>query len=373
MDHKNSTQSATIQFESNRLLCHGSWTREQLVTVETSLRQLQLPGLSTLIIDGRNIVALDSAGAWLILRWIERLKGKITIEYQQFSPQQQELLDLLSEQDISAYREKDTHLPLLAIIGKNTIRGMRGLTQFLTFLGETVFLFCRWIKNPQRIRWKSIAFGIQAHGYAAMPIVSLLAFLIGVVLAYQLSSKLVEYGASIYVVDLLGFATLREFAPLITAIILAGRTGSAYAAQLGTMVLTNEVDALRTFGLSPIELLVLPRISALLISLPLLTVLSSVAGILGGMYMSNTLLDISYVEFLRRFSKVISLDPLFVGMVKTPIFALLISTIGCFQGFQVKGGASSIGYRTTISVVQAIFLIIIADAVFSVLFSLLGI
>ena len=373
MDRKNNTQFASIQFQENRLLCLGSWTGAQLSNVESSLYQLHIPDVSILVIDGAGIAALDTAGAWLLLRWIKQLQGKVTIEWQHLSPQQQELVDLLSKQDLSAFREKEACLSVLATIGKHTVTGIGEVKQGLTFLGETILLFWQWMKNPLRIRWKAIAVGIQAHGYAAMPIVSLLAFLIGIVLAYQLSSKLVEYGASIYVVDLLGFATLREFAPLMTAIILAGRTGSAYAAQLGTMVLTEEVDALRTFGLSPIELLVLPRLSALLIALPLLTVLASIVGVLGGMFMANTSLDITYVEFLRRFGKVISLKALLVGMVKTPVFALLISIIGCFQGLQVRGGASNIGFRTTASVVQAIFFIIVVDAGFSVLFSFLGV
>ena len=197
------------------------------------------------------------------------------------------------------------------------------------------------------MRWRMVANGIQVTGYDAMPIVALLSFLIGVVLAYQLGHQLVTYGANIYVVDISAMAILREFAPLITAIIIAGRTGSAYTAQIGTMMLNEEVDAIRTLGLSAQEMLVMPKLMALVISLPLLTVLADMFGIFGSMYMSKVMLDISYTDFIRRFGNVVELKVFFVGMVKTPFFALIISSIGCFHGLQVKGGASSIGYRTT--------------------------
>jgi phospholipid/cholesterol/gamma-HCH transport system permease protein len=185
--------------------------------------------------------------------------------------------------------------------------------------------------------------------------------------------QLSHYGANIFVVDLLGIALLREFAPLLTAIIMAGRTGSAYTAQLGTMKLNQEFDALQTMGLSPMHMLVLPKIVALLIALPLLTVVADFVGVLGGMIMAKSMLQVSFIDFLSRFSEVVSLKNYVIGLIKTPVFALLIATIGCYQGFQVHASATSVGQRTTTSVVQSIFAIIAADAAFSILFSYLGI
>jgi phospholipid/cholesterol/gamma-HCH transport system permease protein len=193
--------------------------------------------------------------------------------------------------------------------------------------------------------------------------------MIGVVITYQMGLQLKNYGANIFIVDLLGLAILREFGPLLTAIMVAGRTGSAFTAHLGMMKLNQEIDALNTMGVTPGELLLLPRIIGMLIVLPLITVWADIVGVFGGMVMSNNMLGITWYDFLHRFPKVIPLRALLVGLGKTPIFALLIASIGCFQGMQVKEGAASLGQNTTRSVVLSIFFIIVADAIFSVIFS----
>jgi phospholipid/cholesterol/gamma-HCH transport system permease protein len=195
----------------------------------------------------------------------------------------------------------------------------------------------------------------------------------GVVIAYQGADQLQRFGANIFIVDLVGLSMLRELSPLLTAIIVAGRSGSAYAAQIGTMKVTEEIDALRTVGVGPIELLVLPKMLALIIALPLLTLYADVAGVLGGMLMASTKLDISFDVFLNRIGDAVSLSSFLTGIGKAPVFAAIISLVGCYQGFQVTGSADSVGRQTTVSVVQSIFLVILADALFSVVFNWLKI
>jgi phospholipid/cholesterol/gamma-HCH transport system permease protein len=210
---------------------------------------------------------------------------------------------------------------------------------------------------------------VEVVGYQALPIIALLSFLIGVVLTYQMGLQLKTYGANIYIVNLTSLAILREFGPLITSIIVAGRTSSAFAAQLGMMKINEEFDAIQTMGLSTINRLVLPKLIGTVIAVPLLTIWANVFGVIGAMIMSKNMLSISYFDFLNRLQEVTELSTFWMGMSKAPVFALIIATVGCFQGFQVAGTAASVGQRTMISVVQAIFLIIIVDAMFSVLFS----
>ena len=212
---------------------------------------------------------------------------------------------------------------------------------------------------------------IRSAGFDALPIVGLIAFLLGIVVAYQGADQLRQYGANIFVVDLVGLSMLREFAPLITAIIIAGRSGSAYAAQIGTMAVTEEIDAMKTIGIAPMELLVLPKIIALLIALPLLTVFADLLGVFGGMIMARAQLGVGFGEFIERFTKAVSITAYLIGICKAPVFALIITIIGCFQGFRTHGGADSVGRQTTRSVVQSIFLVIVADALFSIAFSAL--
>ena len=216
-----------------------------------------------------------------------------------------------------------------------------------------------------------MTFNIRSAGLNALPIVGLLAFLMGVVVAYQGAGQLRTFGANIFVVDLVGLSLLREFAPLITAIIIAGRSGAAYAAQIGTMVVTEEMDAMRTIGIAPQEMLVLPKLMALVIALPLLTVYADLMGVGGGMLMAKTRLGVGYAEFVERFVKAVSVTDYLVGVLKAPVFAFIIVVASCFQGFRAQGGADGVGQQTTRSVVWSIFMVIVVDAVFSVVFSVL--
>ena len=223
------------------------------------------------------------------------------------------------------------------------------------------------VANPTKIRWRTLWSNVQTGGVQALFIVGLLNFLIGIVISYQGGALLKQYGANIFVVELITISMLRELAPLMTAIIVAGRTGSAIAAQIGTMVVNEEVDALKTIGINPLDQLVVPKALSLMLALPLLTVFADICSVFGGMVLASTYLDVSFATFVARIPEVMTINTLFVGLAKTPIFALIIALTGCYQGFQVKGGADSVGQQTTVSVVQAIFLVIICDAIFSII------
>ncbi len=209
---------------------------------------------------------------------------------------------------------------------------------------------------------------MQTAGLEALPITGLLSFLMGVVIAYQGADQLQRFGANIFVVDLVALAMLRELSPLLTAIIIAGRSGSAYTAQIGTMKVTEEIDALRTIGVGAQELLVVPKVVALIIVMPLLTVYTDVTGVLGGMVMARTKLDVSFDVFIDRLDEAIQLSSYWTGLAKAPVFAMIIALVGCYRGFQVTGSAESVGAQTTMSVVQSIFLVIVTDAIFSIVF-----
>jgi phospholipid/cholesterol/gamma-HCH transport system permease protein len=263
-------------------------------------------------------------------------------------------------------------------LGRRAVAGCEQALALCSFIGESALLFGAAlipkrgsVVGPVRWRWRPVWRAVQIDGFEALPIIGLTAFLLGIVVAYQGAGQLRLYGASIFVVDLVGLSILREFSPLITAIIVAGRSGSAYAAQIGTMAVTEEIDALRTLGIEPIELLVLPKILALLLVLPLLTVFADLAGVAGGMLMARLQLNIGAVEFVDRFALAVDLAAFLLGVGKALVFALIIVVIGCFQGFRTHGVTDSVGRQTTRSVVQAIFLVIVADALFSVVFSLL--
>jgi phospholipid/cholesterol/gamma-HCH transport system permease protein len=262
--------------------------------------------------------------------------------------------------------------PPLHRIGLAAIEAVGRGTALLGFVGELAVAFARGVVQPSRLRLRPILYNIRSAGFHALPIVGLLSFLLGIVLAYQGAEQLRRYGANIFIADLVGLSILREFAPLMTAIIVAGRSGSAYAAQIGSMQVSEEIDAMRTLGIAPLDLLVLPKVIALAIALPLLTVFADVLGVAGGMLMAQWHLGVGSADFLERFVKAVSVTTFLVGICKAPVFAAIIAVVGCFQGFRAQGGADSVGRQTTGAVVQSIFLVIVADAAFSIAFSVVG-
>jgi len=243
----------------------------------------------------------------------------------------------------------------------------------VAFIGLVTIALMRTVFQPRRMRWTALVSHIERTGLDAMPIVGLLGFLIGVVLAYQGADQLRQFGAEIFTVNLVGVGVLREMGIPLTAIIVAGRSGSAFTAEIGSMTLNEEVDAIRTLGLDPVDMLVMPRMLALMITLPLLTFFADMMGIFGGAVMALLALDISFSQYFRQLGTAITLTTFLVGMVKAPIFAAMIAVIGCFQGLRVGRSAAAVGRATTASVVEGVFVVILLDALFSVLFSILGV
>jgi phospholipid/cholesterol/gamma-HCH transport system permease protein len=367
------TDSAAVP-PSVAVRCAGAWTVRGIAPLERQLSALSCPAGSALVIDASAIAVLDTAGAWLLHRTIHAQKESgADVRVTGLRPEFDTLLQLVATHAGTARPALPVPPGLLAGIGQQVWNSLHGASGMLAFIGESALIFFRSVIQPRRIRWRPVLHNLQSAGFEALPIVGLLSFLMGVVIAYQGADQLQRFGANIFIVDLVGLAMLRELSPLLTAIIVAGRSGSAYTAQIGTMKISEEIDALRTIGVGPQELLVLPKILALVIALPLLTVYADVAGVLGGMIMARTQLDVGFVLFLDRLGEAIDLSTLLTGVGKTPVFAVIIALVGCYQGFRASGSADSVGRQTTTSVVQAIFLVIVADALFSVVFNWLDI
>jgi phospholipid/cholesterol/gamma-HCH transport system permease protein len=258
-------------------------------------------------------------------------------------------------------------------LGKDIVLRMRKFVEFLSFFGQISYGFFYLFKHIQSLRYKEIFFEINENAIKAFGIVAVTSFLVGVVTAYQSSVQLKIYGANIFIVDMLGISIFRELAPLLTAIVIAGRSGSSFTAQIGAMKITEELDAMRTMGFDPIRFLVIPRIVALMLMMPLLIFVSDIAGLIGGMLIAKLDLGISVSVFLDRLNEVVAAKHFFVGLAKGPFFAFLIASIGIFRGLMVKDDTHSIGINTTKSVVESIFSVIVCDAIFSIIFTNLGI
>lgn len=347
--------------------CVGQWTVHGVADLAARLARVRWPE-GDFMLDGVHIQTLDTTGALVLMDTVAELRRHgHNVHIANLKPAQQTLLALVLERRPTP----EAHLPaprpgLLASIGQVVWGKCCHINDFLAFLGETSVVFARTLLKPQHIRWRSLMAIIETAGFNALPIIGLLCFLIGLVIAYQGGNLLITYGANIFIVELVSISMVRELAPLMAAIIVAGRTGSAFTAQIGTMNVTEEVDALRTLGLDPFEVLVLPKVLGLMIVLPLLTLYADVLSILGGMTVAVVMLDVSVAEFMARIPQVVSLFSFGYGIGKAPAFAMAIALVGCYQGFQVGGGADSVGRQTTQSVVQAIFLVIVLNALFAV-------
>jgi len=376
MNPSSSTPAAIAQPRPQEFALSGSWTARGIGAIEPQLDALPAPAHPELVIDGARIDALDTAGAWVLQKLLRRLRGAgKAVQVSGLRPEFARLLEAIGQQ--MADRAEPPSPPAgapastLEGLGRSVEAAVEQGFALLSFVGECALALARCVAHPARFRWRPILYNIRSAGFDALPIVGLLSFLLGIVVAYQGADQLRQYGANIFVADLVGLSMLREFAPLITAIIVAGRSGSAYAAQIGTMAVTEEIDAMRTLGIAPLDMLVLPKILALLIALPLLTVFADVLGVFGGMIMARAQLGVGFGDFLDRFVKAVSVTAYLIGIGKAPVFAAIIVVVGCFQGFRTRGGADSVGRQTTRSVVQSIFLVIVADALFSVAFSAL--
>ncbi len=364
-----------VNRQTQTLYCIGRWTLAHLQDIKTLLTANSRDFSGSIAINGEQLQQLDSAGALLLHEHMQAWADEgLNVTLDGFQEEHLALLSLVeaNEERISQPVEKEHH-PWLYCFGKKTAEGLLQTLSLLNFVGEVSLRTLALFIHPKRLRLRILLHQLEIIGFRALNIVGLLSFLIGVVLAYQMGDQLQTYGATLYLADLLGMAQLREFGPLLTAIIVAGRTGSAFTAQLGLMKINQEVDAIKTLGISPLDMLVLPRVLALLIALPLLTVWADVLGIFGGMIMSKALFGLTPADFLQRFQEAISLRIFLLGLVKTPFYAAIIAMVGCYHGLQVSGSATSAGQQTTLSVVRSIFMIILMDGIFSIIFSGFGV
>ncbi len=357
--------------KSRRLQCGEVWNLYNLVRIKKQLSKIKWPSSGEMIIDGSGMVSMDSAGAFLLTQFMNKLSSLgVKIRLEHFTQETLHLIEIVEKRAVPTAAIPKRKIPnWLAQLGRFNWEKVLEFRDYVSFVGALAFEFIRLLFKPRQWRWNALTNVVDNTGYKALPIIALLSFMIGVVISYQMGNYLRNYGANIFIVNLLGLSVLREFGPIITSIMVAGRTGSSFTAELGIMKINQELDALRTMGVTPAGLLLLPRILGLLITLPLLTMWADIFGVLGGMLMAKSMLDISYYDFLHRFQHEIPLRSLIIGLGKAPVFALIIASVGCFQGMQVKGSAESVGKLTTRSVVLAIFFIIVADAIFSVIFS----
>jgi phospholipid/cholesterol/gamma-HCH transport system permease protein len=365
--------------EGLELTLTGEWGAREFGSLEAQLAAIDVQSATRVRIDAQPLTTLDLAGAWALHQFIARARAAgAEVSFQGAAPEQLRLLD-----DTLKEAEKGVeptappppagppHTPVMALlidVGKHATRAGVHALDGLAFLGKTTVTALGSLARPRHLRPISIARHIYDTGITALPIVSLIAFLISVIIAYMSARQLRGLGADIYVVDLVTIGVLRELGVLLTAIIVAGRSGSAFAAELGSMKLNQEVDALIATGVDPFEVLVVPRVIGLTIALPLLTVAADLVGLAGGAFLCRFLLDMPFNQYIGRVNDAISDTTFWVGVIKAPVFALLIAMAGCYRGLQVRNSARELGHLVTVAVVQAIFLVILADALFAVLF-----
>jgi phospholipid/cholesterol/gamma-HCH transport system permease protein len=363
------------QADHLELTLHGRWQAATLTEIQNELNALPLRGARRLQIQAGD-ASFDLSGAWLLADYLSSTTAAgIPADFSGAPPPVLQLIERTLGADRAAPEVHETvHTlwldPAAAVegLGRRTVRLWRHVEAPLDFVGRVSVAMAHAAPRLKRWRMTSIARHVYDTGIAAMPIVALIGFLIAVILAYMGAQQLRKFGADIFVVDLVTVGVLRELGVLLTAIIVAGRSGSAFAAEIGAMQLNEEVDALRAIGVDPIEVLVVPRILGLVIALPLLTVIADIIGLTGGGLLCRVLLDMPLTQFLNRANDAIASSTFWVGLVKAPVFALLIALAGTRCGLRVRGSSRQLGHYTTLAVVQAIFLVILADAMFAVLF-----
>jgi phospholipid/cholesterol/gamma-HCH transport system permease protein len=354
-----------IERDDNRIRIHGAVDLQHFSQVEKELKKLS--SKKETIINLMDVTHLDTAGALLL--------QNTGMKLEHLRPEHKALLDLVTHAEpgkppmhkpISSFRR------MVVRFGKATIHAWHATIEFITFTGRACVALAKALRHPSRLRFVSIMHHIEAIGIDATPIIVLIASVISIVIAYQGQVQLKPLGAEQYTVNLIVISVLREMGVLLTSIMIAGRSGSAFTAEIGTMQVREEIDALKSIGFDPFELLVLPRLIALIIALPLLTFIADGAGLFGGAMISLPLLDISMPQYLEQARHAATWKDFFVGMFKAPIFAFVIALVGCMHGLKVSGSSESVGKETTASVVEAIFLVLLLDGLFSVYFQKVG-
>ncbi|MEO1089226.1 MAG: MlaE family lipid ABC transporter permease subunit [Pseudomonadota bacterium] len=374
---------ATLVHRADRvaLVGDGDWTIDAMGRLDAQLQRLVrdlASGTAPVTIALSDVDRIDTSGAWLVHRTRRSLEAAgHPVNVQGLDHAQDVLVARVSEscfaKPLAPHPDMRWMRRELANLGDATLGVLDEITRLIGFLGAVSSAVALGLARPWRLRFTALQANIISTGLEALPIVGLMSFLIGMVLAFQGASQLTQFGAEIFTVNLLAISVLREIGVLMTAIIVAGRSGSAFTAQIGTMVVNEEVDAMRTLGLDPFEILVVPRVLALVIALPLLAFFANICGLVGGGLMCIFALGIPIDQFLEQLRSAASPTQLFVGLVKAPVFAFVIAVVGCRNGLRVQGDAASVGRLTTQAVVASIFLVIVIDAAFSIAFNFLGI
>ena len=346
---------------------HGALTITRAASTQREIDAFPDP----LIIDLSRVDRVDTVGAWIVHRAVRDRGAKVVGA----SSDVQSLIEQVGELDTPIRvrpHESGGFVRVLSELGGWVAEAGRTLVGLLGFLGATLVAFAHLVTRPRKFRWNAIIQRFDVVGVRALGIIGLMSFLIGVVIGQQGAVQLQQFGAEVYTINLIGRITVRELGTLMTAIMVAGRSGSAFAAQLGTMKITEEIDAMRTIGVSPIEALVIPRLIAAVVMMPLLAFWAMLMALLGGGIFVWLSLGIPPLTYIQRLQEVIPPSDLWVGLIKAPVFGFIIALAGCFQGMLVEGNSEEVGLRTTTAVVQSIFLVIVVDAIFAVFFSSVG-
>ena len=372
--------ACTVQEQGgvSHLYLTGSWSVQSLAPVLESFRARGAGLQASVVIHLENISRLDTAGALLINEVAAFLRNEgSTVSIHNTNERYAVLLETSQpsqvEEDPKGESYVDSPIVMLENLGRVTIEKLRAAGLVMDFFGRFLCMMGTLIIHPSRIRWVSLFFFMDQVGVRAIPIVSLLAFLIGLVVAYMGLMELANLGVKLMAIKLVEVSIFRELGVIITAIVVAGRSSSSFTAQIGSMVANEEVAAMRSMGLNPLQILVVPRVVSLVLTLPLLVFIANVMGILGGALAICLSIDLSFTGYIENVYAGAKLWNFLVGLIKAPFCALAIGIVGCYQGFQASGSAESVGFLTTISVVQSIFLVIVIDAVFALFFAVLRI
>ena len=367
----------TLKIEGSFALveCVGIWRVKNSHEIEKSLAKLHLPkSVTSVLLNFSSVESFDTAGVLLFLELKRSILSKgLEISQLQLSKRQEGMLSLVKEQESSISQEspKKGKNPF-AKIGKRVVFEIQSSLKLFDFLGRFTLATLRLLLKPSLFRFKETIYHIEKSGFDSLFIIAITSILIGLVVAYQSIVQLAQFGADIFVVDAIGISITRELGPMITAIVIAGRSASSYTAEIGTMKLTEEINAMKTMGFDPLYFLVIPRVFALMISIPLVIFFADITGIFGGMLATKAEADISFYFFINRLQEVLDVRHYILGLIKGPFFAIIIAVTGSYHGFRVTNNTESIGIETTKSVVHAIFFVIACDALFSIIYTELG-
>lgn len=358
-----------IKISDNVLYFEGSLTLKN-INAKILDKKLSSQSLSISAIDIAAVDTLDTAGAYIIIKYLKLFGLKqeqlLNCSHHNFKLIELTFLNYPTKVDEDFQDKSNNVFNSIYVLGKNTNDMFAEIRAGISFLGAVVLSYLNLFKRPSKSFFSIVLNIAYDSTIKALGIVILLSLIIGLVLTYLPLNMMMQYGTQIFVVDMLGISSFREFAPLFTAIIIAGRSGSAYTSEIGIMKVNEEIDALQTIGEDPMQRLILPRITALMISLPILATVAMVANIIGGMIITSTAAGITPLQFIERLFTHVNVSHFYIGLLKTPFFAFVIAGIGCYKGMNVKRDSQSVGKATTESVVYSIFLIIVVDAIFAV-------